>query len=136
LVAKQQRHQYSRAIGTYDQLPGLEHLYLEDSYLLAVHEDGDELRLDIEAVMTEQHPRFTPRKPHETYSYLRVAIVFIEPRSVDWLERSMKPITDPDGETDYGNIDSFTFDQDRYEITGEWGHIVLHGTAPVVIDQA
>lgn len=116
-------------------MPGLEHLYLEDSCLLAVHEVGGELRLDVEAVITEQHPRYTAPKPDEAYSYLRIAIVFREPRSVDWSERSMKPITDPVGETDYGNIDSLTFDGDRYQITGEWGHIVIHGPAPVVIDQ-
>jgi hypothetical protein len=31
----------------YDQLSGLEHLYLEDSYLLGIHEDDDELRFDV-----------------------------------------------------------------------------------------
>jgi hypothetical protein len=85
--------------------------------------------------MTEQHPRYTPPRPDEHYSYRRVAIVFSELRSVDWIERSMKPITDADGETDYGNIDSFTLDRDQYEITGEWGHVIIRGQAPVVVDQ-
>jgi hypothetical protein len=95
-------------MGPYDQLPGLEHLYLEDSYLLGIHEDDDELRFEIEAVLTERHPRYVPRKPDEAYTYLRVAIVFPEPRSVTWIERTMKPIVGRDAEPDYGNIDSFT----------------------------
>ena len=91
-----------------------------DTYLLAIHEDGDQLRLDVEAAMTEQHPRYAPRKPDEAYSYLPVAIVFRQPRSVEWIERSMKPIVAPDGETDYGTIDSLMLNGNRYEILGEW----------------
>jgi hypothetical protein len=121
-------------VGTYDQLPGLEHLYLEDSYLLGVHEGHDELRFDVEAVLTEDHPRYVPRKPDEAYTYLRVAIVFSDPRSVTWIERPMKPITGPDGEIDYGNIDSFTWQNDRYELIGDWGHVVIDGPPPAVLE--
>lgn len=85
--------------------------------------------------MTEQHPRYKPRRPGEAHSYLRVAIVFRAPLSIDWIRRSMKSTVDLDGETDYGNIDSFTFEGDRYEIAGDWGHIVVVGTRPIAIEQ-
>jgi len=127
---------YAADVGTYDQLPGLEHLYLEDSYLLGVDEGSNELRLEVEAVLTEQHPRFVPRRPDEAYTYLRVAIVFPNPRSVTWIDRSMRPIVGPDGEIDYGNIDSFTFEADRYELVGEWGHITIDGPPPTVTEQS
>jgi hypothetical protein len=134
-VDRYQRLPYPANVSTYDELPGLEHLYLEDSFVLGVHDDADTLRFDIEAVLTEQHPRYSPPKPDEQYSYLPVALVFAAPRAVKWVERPMKPTVDATGEIDYGNIDSFTWEDDRYELSGEWGHVVIDGEPPAVIEQ-
>ena len=35
----------------------------------------------------------------------------------------MQPITRPDGEIDYGNIDSFVWNPSGFEIQGEFGHV-------------
>ena len=107
----------------YCELPGLEHVYLEDSYLLAIGESDCELRFEVEAVITEAHPRWSTPKPGEQYSYLRVDLVFADPRRIDWIERKLKPIAGPDGEIDHGNIDSFVWDVSWFELQGEWGHI-------------
>jgi hypothetical protein len=48
----------------------------------------------------------------------------------------MRPIVDADGETDYGNIDSFTFQGDRYELAGEWGHVMIEGPPPTIYGPA
>lgn len=77
-----------------------------------------------------------PRKPDEAYTYLRVAIISSEPRSVTSIDRTMKPIVGLDADPDYGNIDSFTWRGDRYELVGEWGHVVIDADAPSVIELA
>jgi hypothetical protein len=121
-------------VATYDQLPGFEHIYLEDSYLLGVSESHGGLCFDVEAVLTGQHPRWSPGKPGEAYTYLRIAIVFSNPRSVTWLQRPMKPVVGPDGQIDYGNVDSFIWQNGHYELAGEWGRVMIEGEPPSVVE--
>jgi hypothetical protein len=40
----------------YETISGLENVYLEDSWVLGVHESDASLSFDLEAVLTEQHP--------------------------------------------------------------------------------
>jgi hypothetical protein len=127
---------YAATVSTYDELPGLEHLYLEDSYVLAIDENPDALHFDLEAVLTEQHPHYSPPKPDEQYSYRRVDLVFTAPKAVNWIKRIMKPFTDAGGEIDYGNIDSFTWEGDRYELSGDWGHVIIDGPPPTIVEQS
>jgi hypothetical protein len=84
-------------VSSYADLPGLEYLYLEDSYALGIAHEPGELRIDLEAVLTEQHPRYRPPKSDEQYCYMRLAISFPQPRSVTWIRRDMKPLTDSTG---------------------------------------
>ena len=119
----------------YEELPGFEHLYLEDSWVLGVHESGDELRFDIEVVLTENHPDWLPPKLGELYAYKRVALVFRKPREVTWLERMTgPPAVDASGEIDYGHIDVFRWAGSTFDLQGEWGRVRVHGDPPVVID--
>ncbi len=37
----------------------------------------------------------------------------------------MRPIEDPDGTIDFGNIDAFTREGNRYALEGEWGRVVI-----------
>ena len=96
-------------VADYSDLPGLEHLYLEDSYVLGIREQHDELRFELEAVLTEDHPRWAPPKPGEAYAYRRVDLVFVRPSRVWWIEQTMQPVVGPGGDVDFGNIDSFTW---------------------------
>ena len=118
----------------YHELPGIEALYLEDSYVLGVREGTTDVRFELEAVLTEDHPKWSPPKPGEQYAYLRVDLVFPNPRRVEWIERAMRPITDASGEIDYGNIDSFEWQTDFYELLGEWGHVRIESDAPVLVE--
>ena len=119
---------------TYAELPGFEHLYLEDSWVLAVEHRPAELRFDIEAVLMESHPEWAPPKRDEQYSYCRAAIVFRNPRAVKWVQRMEgPPAVDASGEVDYGNIDVFEWDGSSFELQGDWGHVRIEGDAPVVV---
>lgn len=118
----------------YPELPGLEALYLEDSHVLGVREAPCEVRFELEAVLTEHHLKWSPPKPGEQYAYLRVDLVFPNPRRIEWLEKAMRPITGPSGEVDYGNIDTFEWQTRFYDLQGEWGHVRIESDAPVVVE--
>jgi hypothetical protein len=120
----------------YEDLAGFEHLYLEDSWVLAVHESEHELRFDLEAVLTEEHPEWHPPKAGEVYAYKRLAVAFREPREVTWLERATgPPSVDASGEADYGNIDVFTWEGNSFDLHGDWGHVRVEGNPPVIVDR-
>jgi hypothetical protein len=123
-------------VASYETLPGLEHLYLEDSWVLGVNESATSLSFDLDAVITEQHPGWHPPKPGEQYAYRRVALTFPALRSVEWLRRGGRPATDASGETDWGNIDSFMVgDGGVYELEGDWGHVRVASDQPEVHDR-
>jgi hypothetical protein len=120
----------------YDELPGLEHLYLEDSWVLAVEETAHELRFVVEAVLTETHAHWRPPRPGEQYCYHRVELVFSRPRSVEWLKRMEgPPAVDASGEVDFGNIDAFRWDASVFELEGDWGAVRVDGEPPSVRDR-
>ena len=70
---------------------------LEDSYILDVRESDQELRFEVEAVMTREHPRWSQPKDGEANAYLVVDIVFAQPRRVEWVEKRMNPPLAPTG---------------------------------------
>jgi hypothetical protein len=117
----------------YHELPGFENVYLEDSWVLGVIESPSELRLDLDMVLTEQHPRWTPPKPDEVYSHLPAALVFAKPRRVEWTRQAGRPATDASGEIDWGNIDSFVWDDSRYMLEGDWGGVIVEGDPPQLL---
>ena len=53
----------------YSELQGLEHVYLEDSYVLRIRWTGDAIIFWLEAILTEHHPDYVPPKPGERYCY-------------------------------------------------------------------
>lgn len=117
----------------YEELPGFEHLYLEDSFVLGIDELPNEIRFRVEAVLTKGHPQSTEPRPNEVNSYRQLTITFPGTREIWWEERSMKPIRGPDGEVDYGNIDVFRWEGEHYEVVGEWGHVHIESEPPRVI---
>jgi hypothetical protein len=121
-------------VNPYAELPGLEALYLEDSYVLGVREEPSEVRIGLEAVLTEDHPSWSPPKPDEQYAYRRIELVFPNTRRVDWVEKSMTPFRDGSGEIDYGNIDSFEWQPGFYDLRGDWGHLRIESDEPVVVE--
>ena len=94
----------------YAQIAGLENVYLEDSWVLGVHESDGGLSFDLEAVLTEGHPQWNQPKPGEVYCYRRLALIFPSVRGVEWIERGTRPATDATGEQDWGHIDTFVGD--------------------------
>ncbi|HLW95859.1 MAG TPA: hypothetical protein VKS25_10805, partial [Solirubrobacteraceae bacterium] len=86
----------------FETIPALRDIYLEDSYVLAIHESEGELRIDLDAVLTENHPQWTPPKPGEPYCFRRIRLIFERPRRVEWIRKDMRPSRDATGEIEYG----------------------------------
>lgn len=114
----------------YFVLDSLEHLYLEDSYVLNITEAPESLEFEIDAVLTEEHVAYLPPPPKEKYCYLRGSIIFPNTRKVIWMDRSSTCFHDASGECDYGNIDEFYKDDDGYHLAGDWGSVVVRSDEP------
>ena len=110
---------------TYEQLPGFEAVYLEDSFVLDVAAHPGVVRIDIEVVLTPRHPRYQPPRAGEQYCYHRSSILFESVDHLSWTYGGLRPAVDADGETDFGGIDEFGHDGSRYVVTGDFGRLEL-----------
>lgn len=116
----------------YYQLPGLEQIYLEDSYVLNVEEAEDYIKFLLLLVLTEKHAAYTPPKPGEQYCYRNACLEFENASNIHWISRKMTPSTDAAGEIDYGNIDSMMFTGGTYYLSGSWGEIEITSSRPKI----
>lgn len=109
----------------YYEIACLGEVYLEDSFVLAIRESADAIELEMEVVLREGHPRYSPPKPNEQYCYCRGRLVFKGLQSVRWQERGGSPSIDKEGEVDFGGIDAFYRENGEYRLCGEWGNVSI-----------
>ena len=57
---------------------------------------------------------------------------FVEATTVKWLELSMRPSLDADGEVDFGNIDVMYLEDGEYHVAGEWGELRVVSPPPSI----
>lgn len=107
----------------YYQIPELSDVYLEDSYVLAIHEYDDRVVFDLDIVLREGHPSYEQPHDGEPYCYRKASLCFLGVSSVEWMQKHFIQFADAAGEVDYGNIDSFTKDGDYYLLEGDWGNV-------------
>ena len=99
----------------YEAILDLRHIYLEDSYVLGIHEADGALLFDLLAVLTESHPAYQVPTDDVQYCY-RAARVSFESHLDFRLDRtsiSTPARSTPMGVSIYGNIDAF-------EIMPDW----------------
>ena len=118
----------------YWQLPGFENIYLEDSYVLSINAKTS-IQILLEAVLTENHSLYTQPIPGEQYCYRRMTVNFPHPQTYDLVLNNISPIADPDGGVDYGNIDDFFMEDDKYYLRGEWGELTIVSDPPRLVDE-
>lgn len=117
-------------MNTYSDWEDFADIYLEDSFVLSIDEAEDEISFTIEVVLTENHPLYIKPKPNEQYCYKKGKIIFQNLKSFKWLKKNNKFFTDATGSKDYGNIDSFQLSNKGYELSGDWGYLVV-SSSPV-----
>ena len=102
------------------------HVYLPDSWVLAVDPGMNSVSFLLEAVLTADHPAYYwPPRPGEQYPYallrwtLRGEVHWNEGPNLD------RPATDANGEIDFGNIDAWWQEGDVEHLSGEWGDVTV-----------
>ena len=110
-------------MSNYYDWEGFADIYLEDSFVLGIYESSNEISFIVEAVLTENHPIYTPPESDEQYCYKKGKIVFQGLKCVKWISRNETPFKDVSGEEDYGNIDVFQLSNDHYFLSGDWGEL-------------
>ncbi|MFJ3450249.1 hypothetical protein ACIPM0_18820 [Pseudomonas sichuanensis] len=113
----------------YYEISSLSNIYLEDSYVLSIHEEAGALSFELEAVLAKSHPQYEEPKKGEQYCYRKVLLRFFGVSSIEWLDRRAIGFEDSGGDLDYGNIDSFVGDDGAYILSGDWGKVIIRGGA-------
>lgn len=115
----------------YDDLPGLEAVYLEDSFVREIVECESFTSFTLLAALTPDHPQYEAPRPREQHSYRVATLTFPNVRAITWHARGGQAFTDADGALDYGNVDCFVADpRGFYHLEGEWGSVDITSDAP------
>lgn len=111
----------------------LAHVYLEDSWVLALWPSENMLTFDLEAVLTQEHPQYQGPASGEQYDYRRARLTLHG--RVSCALSGAPPATDATGTADLGNIDSWTMDDAGVSLlTGDWGEVrVSHARVEFVL---
>lgn len=120
----------------YWELPGLDDVYLEDSWVREVQIGDSSIRFTLDLVLRENSPRYTPPLSGEQYCYAPATLEFDHATQIKWTPSDIKPAVDPDGSVDFGNIDNFEVDGDVYHLEGDWGEATIYTSTPPRIDFA
>ena len=107
----------------YETIKSLQYVYLEDSFVLGIDQNMDSISFDLDLVLKEEHELYATPKRDEQYCYVKAKLKFSALRKVVWKELRMWASIDANMEIDFGNIDSFRFSGDRYQLSGDWGEI-------------
>lgn len=111
----------------YNEISLLSEFCLEDSYVLSIDEGVGSLIFELEAVLTENHPKYEKPVEGEQFCYRMVSLCFLHVESIKWVNRSSLVFSDLSGEFDYGNIDSFYCVGTCCTLSGDWGKVVVRG---------
>lgn len=117
----------------YFEIPELEHVYLEDNYVLSVIEQGNMIAFELDVVLTESHLFYLPPKKAEQYCYKKATLSFSEVSSIVWKKKNFRKVEDVAEGIDFGNIDVFINENCQFFISGDWGEVVIKSRKMSVI---
>lgn len=109
----------------YYNIPDLQNIYLEDSFVLKVIENKSQLIFYMDVVLTEEHSFYSLPKNDEPYCYKKAELLFSNCYKIDWIKKAFTPSIDANGEIDFGNIDTFTYANNNYHLIGSWGEVKI-----------
>jgi len=120
-------------MNNYFEIDELRDIYLEDSFVLSILELDNEIRYEIEFVLTENHPHYSMPSSNERYCYKKGFLIFQGVKDLVWKHRNMTSFLDAKNEIDYGHIDYFNFIGHNFKLNGDWGSIMFYSTSVVLI---
>ena len=112
-------------MAAYSELPGLEHIYLEDSFVLDVSVRPGVVDVFLDLVLREGHPAYEEPGADEQYCFRRGTLRFHDVTEVQWRMPTGLPARDASGDTDFGGLDEFVFDGVTRRLVGEIGEIII-----------
>ena len=120
-------------MNNYFEIDDLRNIYLEDSFVLNIAEKNSEIKYDVEFVLTENHPLYSEPLETEMHCYRKGVLLFKGVSSVIWENRVDKHFVDKNDEIDYGNIDCFSFSEQNFNLSGDWGVISFQADSVNVV---
>ncbi len=109
----------------YTEIPELEHFVLEESWVLDISSTPGGLTIRIDLVFDKDHPELKPAPAGDVYYTRQSLLRFDGVRRLEWMDQGARPSRDASGEVDYGHIDSMLWEDDQYELEGDFGTIRL-----------
>jgi len=110
-------------MSSYHHLDIFNNVYFEDSFVLGIRFDEFELIFLLELVLLESHARYLAPRKNQQYYYTRAELRFSKIKNTRWFELNFKANSDSENEIDFGNIDSFEFNEDIFILEGDWGRV-------------
>jgi hypothetical protein len=117
-------------ITPYSDLPGLEHVVLEESYVLRLAWDGHRsVTFWLDAVLTPEYPLYSSPSADERECFQPIEMQF-DADSVSWRSVRLDPARDAAGEIDLGHIDSYSVRGDHHHLMGDFGEVEITSRPP------
>lgn len=102
----------------------LEHVYFEDSWILGLTFDADQLCFTCDLVLLDSHPQYSAPRDGEQYCYLRGELTFDGVTELHWLASGVMKGVDATGETDLGSFDQFEVSADgQFVVSSDYGTV-------------
>lgn len=109
----------------YHNIPLLQNIYLEDSWVTGIRADQEKVTFKLEFVLTEAHEDYEPPHKAEQYCYKKGILIFDDCEDINWLKVNHIRSIDKNDDIDMGNIDTFTFHENKYFLSGDWGEVEI-----------
>jgi hypothetical protein len=103
----------------------LSEVVLEESYVLTISVTPASIEFGGDFVLGPRHSSYREPASGETGCFVRGTLTFLGVRSLLWEHQGAPPALDASGEIDYGHIDDFRWDDNAYELAGEWGQMSI-----------
>lgn len=114
-------------------MPALEHIYLEDSWVLDVRVSYRIVKFVFDLVLTENHRLDTPPPPHEAYCYRKAELIFDGVSSINWDNMGLRPAVDATGTFGFGNVDFSNKQGNLFVLGGDWGRMKVTSQNPTLV---
>jgi len=104
---------------------------LNDSFVLGWDSSEGRLCFELEASLWPQSPHYSEPKSGEYTCYKRATLEFVGASDICGLAPldSVRPIHDPAGPPDCGNIDSLAATEGTFHLSGSFGQVTVTGGA-------
>lgn len=109
----------------YTEIPQLRDLLLEESYVLGITAVPGSVGFSLDMVLTPEHPDYRPPTAREQYCFRRGQLTFTGVSRLLWSSSGNPPAVDASGEEDFGQVDTFVWDEAGQVLEGSWGRMEI-----------